>query len=371
MSNDTALVPIESGSITTHDPAVIAAMEDLADPNGNGVRYLEAAKSAATRKAYVSDWRCFIRWIADNYGKQYPEPDEHDRVKLTEPVHPVFVLRYIEDQASELRHSTISRRLSAIRHWHKFNRLASPTDEDDVSTVMDGIRNEHKYRKDQATPLYLADLRAAVQSLGDSPKDIRDRALLLLGWWTASRRSELVGLDVPDISNHPEGLEVYIAESKTDQAGEGMTKYVHYRSDPNLCPVRAVRAWLNLAGIESGPVFRRVDRWGNVKGGRLSGEAVSTIVKETAARVGLDETDYSAHSLRRGFVSECDSRGVPNAAVRATTGHASDAMLSVYSRPREGFAGSATAYFDDLDAEKPLDAHDRRAEDIADKASRR
>lgn len=152
------------------------------------------------------------------------------------------------------------------------------------------------------------------------------------------------------MEDHPEGLLVELTHSKTDQAGAGRTVPIHYRTDVTLCPVRAVRAWTVAAGIVDGFLFRRVDRWGNVAETPISGETVATVVKECAERIGFNPADYSAHSLRAGFVSECDRRGIPTGAVRAVTGHKSEAMLSVYSRPAKTFADSAGAYFDNGDA---------------------
>ena len=117
---------------------------------------------------------------------------------------------------------------------------------------------------------------------------------------------------------------------------------LHYH-DETYCPVRAVRAWLP----ESGPLFRRVDRHGNINADRISGQTVAAVVKEGAERIGLDPAVYSGHSLRAGFVSECDRRGISTSAVRIVTGHQSDAMLSVYTRPRALFESSAGAYFND------------------------
>lgn len=336
-----------------------------------GRRYIEASKSEATRRAYASDWRVFARWVAAKYGAELPEPDpETGRVLLLDPVPPTLILAYLNDRGSERRHVTLARRLSAIRHHHHASGLPSPTDHPQVSETLDGIRREHRYRKDQATPLYLADLVAALEALDGSPKAIRDRAILLAGWWGAFRRSELVGLDVGDLEDHPEGLLIHLETSKTDQGGEGRDVPLHYRETEDLCPVRAVRAWLKLAGISEGPVFRRVDRWGNVHPQRLSPEAVSTVVKDAAASVGLDAGGYSAHSLRAGFVSECDRRHIPAGAVRAVTGHQTEAMLSVYSRPGQTFADSAGAYFEDLDTDKPLEAYERRVSATMDQASR-
>ncbi len=133
---------------------------------------------------------------------------------------------------------------------------------------------------------------------------------------------------------------VTLRKSKTDQEGKGRQVPLHYH-DEQVCPVRALRAWLNAAGIESGPVFRRLDRWGNVKDSGLHPSAVATIVRDAASAIGLDPAEHTAHSLRAGFVSECDRRGIVSSAVRLVTGHQS----AIYTRPQSLFDSSAGAYF--------------------------
>lgn len=111
---------------------------------------------------------------------------------------------------------------------------------------------------------------------------------------------------------------------------------------------RLQQVWCVIGEADGRPILRRVDRWGNIRGVGLTGQAISMIVREAVARVGLDPAGYSGHSLRAGFVSECDRRGISTTATRMVTGHASDAMLSVYARPRSLFDQSAGALFNDV-----------------------
>ena len=180
--------------------------------------------------------------------------------------------------------------------------------------------------------------------MSDDPKAIRDRALLTVGWWGAFRRSELVGITDADIADDPRGIVVNLPRSKTDQEGKGRLVPLHYHDGPTG-PVVALRQWTKLVD-GGGPVFRQLDRWGNI-GGPIAGSTVARVVKEYAERIGLDPDGYSGHSLRAGFITECDNRGIGTSAVRLVTGHQSDAMLSVYTRPRSLFESSAGAFFDD------------------------
>ena len=161
---------------------------------------------------------------------------------------------------------------------------------------------------------------------------VRDRALIGLGFSGAFRRSELVALDVTDLSFVRRGLEARVRRSKTDQEGHGLTKNIARGSDPTTCTVRAVRDWLELGCIAESPVFRSVDRHGNVRPTRLTGRAVALILKRAAADAGIEEREISGHSLRAGFVTEAKKHGADDAAIMDQTGHKSLAMLQRYHR---------------------------------------
>jgi integrase len=204
---------------------------------------------------------------------------------------------------------------------------------------MRGIRREHGVPQRQAKPLLREDLFVVLGVMGDRPKDLRDRALLLIGFAGGLRRSELAAINLIDFERVREGIILTIRRSKTDQDGVGRRigvpfgRTIHY-------PVRALETWFDAARIEDGPVFRSVDRHGRVSG-RLSGEAVSLILRDRMATAGFDPTGYSGHSLRAGFATSATRAGVSTFKIRQQTGHASDAMLSRYVRDGELFLGNA------------------------------
>jgi integrase len=147
-------------------------------------------------------------------------------------------------------------------------------------------------------------------AVGSSPwlhESLRDRALLLLGFAGAFRRSELVALDVADIEETETGLLVSIRHSKTDQEGQGVTIAIA-RGDV-ACPVKALREWLGAAGIEAGPLFRPINKGGRVAEARLTDRSVANIVKAYAARAGFDASTFSGHSLRSGFLTSAAAKG--------------------------------------------------------------
>ena len=205
---------------------------------------------------------------------------------------------------------------------------------------MRGIRRELGSAQRQAKPLLREDLFRVLDAMGEGTKDARDRALLLIGFAGGFRRSEIVGLDCDDVERVRQGLIITLRRSKTDQEGAGRKVGIPFGRTRH-CPVLALDRWLAVSGIEAGPVFRPVDRHGRVASERLSGEAVSLIVKERVAAAGIDPAGFSGHSLRAGFATSAVQAGVSTLKIRSQTGHASDAMLARYVRDGELFVDNA------------------------------
>ena len=184
------------------------------------------------------------------------------------------------------------------------------------------------------------DLFAVLAATGETLKDSRDRALLLIGFAGGFRRSELVAINCSDVERVRQGIVVHVRRSKTDQEGVGRKIGIpHGRT--RWCPVTALTEWIESAGIDDGPVFRPVDRHGYVDGARLSGEAVSLVIKSRVMAAGLDPVQYSGHSLRAGLATSAAAAGVSSWKIRQQTGHASDAMLARYIRDGELFVDNA------------------------------
>jgi len=188
--------------------------------------------------------------------------------------------------------------------------------------------------------LLVEDLWAILDKTGDSIRDQRDRALLLIGFAGGLRRSESVGLDLADLEFVREGLIITLRRSKTDQVGRGRRIGIpHARG--RWCPVREVQAWLEGAEIEEGPLFRSLRKGGVVSDDRLSGEAVSALIKRHVRGIGLEPAKFSGHSLRAGFVTSAARAGIATHLIRQQTGHASDATMSRYIREGSLFRGNA------------------------------
>lgn len=311
MSDIMELVP----TVPAHLPATIP-IADLARSAGELAR---ASSAAATRRAYGFAWRDWSSWCTKRKVEALPGE-------------PRMLACYIAELvALGRRISTIALALSAISAAHGAAGVPSPTDSAVVRTTMKGTRRTLGVRGHGKDALLLSGLEQLVEPLGDRPIDLRDRALVLVGWAGAFRRSALVALDVEDLGRTPEGLAVRIRRDKTDPDGEGRLIGIPRARRPELCPVGAVERWLARAGIADGPVFRPVDRHGNVSGARLSGASVADVVHRLIGRAGL-LGDYAAHSLRVGFVTESARRGLAERDIMRQTGHRSIAVLRSYIR---------------------------------------
>ncbi|MCC5964153.1 MAG: site-specific integrase [Rhodobacteraceae bacterium] len=258
----------------------------------------------------------------------------------TIPASPNMICAYIAEHAGQHAVATIQRRLASISKAHDMAGLPNPCRAEIVRATLRGLRRVRGTAQRQAKPLLRDDLFLVLDSMGDSLRDVRDRALLLLGFAGGFRRSELVALDLADIQPVREGLIVIIRRSKTDQEGAGRRIGIPHGRTRN-CPVKAVEGWLASTGIEAGPLFRPITRHGALANTRLSGDAVSVLIRERVAAAGMDAEGFSGHSLRAGFATSAAQTGVSTLKIRAQTGHASDGMLSRYVRDGDMFMGNA------------------------------
>jgi integrase len=197
--------------------------------------------------------------------------------------------------------------------------------------------------QDHMRPALTEHIRAMVGHLPGSLLGTRDRALILLGYAGAMRRSELVGLDVADLEEADDGLVVLIRRSKTDQAGAGRRIGIPSGEHAGTCPVAAVRAWLEAARLEAGPLFRPVSRHGRVLPTRLSGRAVAEVVKRSLRAAGRPAGRYAGHSLRAGFITQAAMAGVGERAIQDQSGHRSLAVLRRYIRDGTLFRDNAAS----------------------------
>ena len=150
---------------------------------------------------------------------------------------------------------------------HRMAGSESPTSSEAIKAVLAGIRRSVGTAVTRKAPATAEIVRAIVTEMPTDLRGLRDRALLILGFAGALRRSELVALDVNDLEESAEGLHVRIKHSKTDQERAG--DFVSIPQGSRLRPVAAVKAWLQAAGITEGPIFRSIKKGGSVTPERL------------------------------------------------------------------------------------------------------
>ena len=290
----------------------------------------KAEKAASTRKAYGIDYRLFKAWCDAKGVSSLPAAPETETVAA-----------YIAAEAQTAKPSTIGRRVAAIRYAHKLAGLETPTDAEGVKATMRGIRRTFGGATIKKTPAVAAKMLGMVATAPEGLSGLRDRALLLLGFAGAFRRSELVALDVADVAETETGLFVTIRHSKTDQEGQGETIAIA-RGDI-ACPVKALREWLDAAGIEAGAIFRPIDKAGTVRPSRLTCRSVANIVKAYAERAGFDASTFSGHSLRAGFLTSAAGKGASIFKMMDVSRHKSVDTLRGYVRDAELFKDHAGA----------------------------
>jgi integrase len=238
----------------------------------------------------------------------------------------------------EIAPSTLGRRLAAIRLMHVGAKLSSPHDALEVDEVMRGIRRAWKRPVAQKAPAVDEEVKQMVDAVEPQTlKGLRNRALLLLGFAGAFRRSELVALDTDHLHERSEGLAVLIASSKTDQEGQGQVVAIPRVPDSPYCPVQAVSDWLVAANISGGPVFRRLHRGDTVGHSRLTDQSVALVIKTLAAKVGLDPGRYAGHSLRSGFLTSAARNRASIFKMADQSRHKSLDVLRDYVRSEERF----------------------------------
>lgn len=306
-------------------------------------RYFESARAPATVRAYASDLADFETWCRIEAGGL-----------STLPASPETVALYIADMAGRgLKASTINRRLTAISVFHKAAGLDSPALDERVKDVFKGIRREHGSIEKGAAPLLTPTLRRMILVAGENAGTVaqkkaalRDAALLLVGYAGAFRRSEVVSLLVEDVEFVEGGATVLLRRSKTDQEGRGRKRALPYGSHPETCPVRNLKKWLESLEEESrgeGPIFRPIDRHGNVKNVALSDRSVCEVVKKRAQAAGLDRERYSGHSLRAGLATAASAAGVSQKAIMDQGDWRSVQTVMRYVREGRLFENNAAA----------------------------
>ncbi|CAH0649073.1 tyrosine-type recombinase/integrase [Pseudomonas sp. CAH-1] len=267
-------------------------------------RYLTAGTRENTRKSY----RAAIEHFEVTWGGFLPATAEG-------------IVRYLAEYADSLALSTLRQRLAALAQWHVSQGFPDPTKAPQVRQMLKGIRVVHPTRQKQAAPLQLRHLEKAVNWLNSKAADAvesgdyralmryrRDAALLLIGFWRGFRSDELARLQVEDTQAEAGiGITFYLPYTKADRDHQGST--FHTPALKKLCPVEAYINWINVAGMTRGPVFRKLDRWGNLSEKGFKSTSLIPLLRRILEEAGIPAQSYSSHSMRRGFATWASANG--------------------------------------------------------------
>lgn len=291
--------------------------------------YGDASRASSTQEAYDRDTRKFASWCAENGLDSMPAD-------------PRVVAVYITHLARTHAPATINRVVSGIAYTHRQHGHVLDTKSPIIKKVMDGIRRTKGIAQKGSDALMIEDLSKMASSTGAGMRGLRDRAIILVGFGGALRRSEVAGLDVENLTFSEKGVLIHIARSKTDQEGEGAYVAVPYAKDPAVCAVRALKDWLVASGISKGPVFRGIQNGSNKLGTtRLSLVSINNAVKAAAEAANLDDSKITPHSLRAGLITSAHIAGKPLHDIMRHSRHKCARVAASYIRMNEPWENNA------------------------------
>lgn len=279
--------------------------------------YLKAGLQGApnSHRAYTTDLRQYLAWCEENAYESMP-------------ISPVALVEYVTFLGRTRSYFTIQRHLASIAKYHRQNDAESPSTNEQFKVFMKGFKLKKTVRQKQAPDFSVKQLRQALDALPHTPTGLRNRAILLLGFTGAFRRSELAQLDVNHILIDEAGMVIRLDRSKTNQFGEVEEKAVSYANESDYCPIGAVQQWLVVVDRGQGPLFVRIRKGERVTDERLSDEWVNLLVQQHLGE------PYTAHSLRASFVTIAKANGADDLEVMNQTKHRTTTMIQRYDRRR-------------------------------------
>ena len=293
---------------------------------------LKNSKANNTLRAYKSDFKDFGAFCA-----------RHGFDSL--PTEPKIVSLYLTYLSKNSKISTLRRRLVSISMVHKLKGHYLDTKNPIIIENLMGIKRVKGSIQKGKKPILINHLKAIIniidqQEIGEIKK-ARDKTIILVGFGGGFRRTEIISIDHEDLEFVPEGVKITIKRSKTDQFGEGMIKGLPYFSNENYCPVINLKKWLELSNIKSGPIFRRFSKGLTLTKNRLTDQSVVLIIKDYLNLAGIENTNYSGHSLRSGFATVAAESGADERSIMAMTGHKTTQMVRRYIREANIFKNNA------------------------------
>ena len=293
---------------------------------------LKSSKANNTLRAYKSDFKDFGAFCY-----------KHGLSSL--PTEPKIVSLYLTHLSKSSKISTLRRRLVSISMVHKLKGHYLDTKHPIIVENLMGIRRVKGSIQKGKKPILINHLKLIINSINEQNsneiKKFRDKAIILIGFGGGFRRTELISIDYEDLEFVPEGLKITLRKSKTDQFGEGMIKGLPYFNDKNYCPVINLREWLEISNIKSGPVFRRFSKGSVLTDKRLTDQSVVLLIKEYLRLAGIENKNFSGHSLRSGFATVAAEFGADERSIMAMTGHKTTQMVRRYIREANLFKNNA------------------------------
>ncbi len=290
--------------------------------------YYSNCRAKTTLEGYKSDLKQYARFIEANGLQGYENSIE-------------TVAMYIVDLSLKYKVNTITRHVAALTYHYKEKEIENPLENVKIKKIMQGIKRDKGVAVKQMKPLLTNDLLKIIYSMPEGKlKSIRDKAILLIGFAGAFRRSELAGLNIDDLEFTEEGVKINLRKSKTDQEGKGYIKAIAYGSNQITCPVIALQEWIEAAQIKGGALFYSMDRHGNIKQ-RIKPQGIALVVKEHASEAGFNADDYAGHSLRAGFATQASQSGASDHQIKKQ-GNWKSSVYHQYIRSGQLFQDNAS-----------------------------
>ena len=294
---------------------------------------LKSSKANNTVRAYKSDFNDFGLFCAQNGFKSLPSE-------------PKIVSLYLTHLSTkEVKMSTLKRRLVSIGVIHKLKGYYLDTKHPIIIENIMGIKRRKGSFQKGKKPLLINNLKLVIDVIdeynNDNIKKLRDRSIILIGFSGGFRRNEIVSLDYDDLDFVSEGLKISLKRSKTDQYGEGSIKGIPYFDNTQYCPVLSLKNWIEVSSINSGPLFRRFSKGSKLSENRLTDQTVALLIKKYLKLAGIDNKNYSGHSLRSGFPTSAAESGAEERSIMAMTGHKSTEMVRRYIKEASLFKNNA------------------------------
>ena len=294
---------------------------------------LKSSKSNNTIRAYKSDFKDFGAFCAKNGFKSIP----------TEPK--IISLYLTSLSIKDAKMSTLRRRLVSIGVIHKLKGHYLDSKHPIIIENLMGIsRKKGNYQRGKK-PILINQLKAIIDVINNKKskdiKKIRDKTIILTGFSGGFRRAELVSIDYEDLEFVEEGVKIIVKRSKTDQFGEGMVKGLPYFSNKTYCPVMHLKNWIQLSKIRSGPIFRKINKGFTLSNNRLTDQTVALLIKDYLTAAGIENKNYSGHSLRSGFATASAESGADERSIMAMTGHKTTQMVRRYIKEANLFKNNA------------------------------